>query len=140
MARKKNKSPWRLYMSGDAGDSGYYIIKKGQNTKAYGPFKNKKIAEFFNFVAFGDPRSPTTGQDAKVGIQYSDSEPNPIHPNNMLASNSKFSLWWEDIYNTPLNSDLVMKIARATGAQGYQSFTNWLLGGFQIDGKHVMGR
>ena len=137
--RRKNKSPWRLYMAGEAGSSGYYI-KTGtsKNIHFYGPFKNQKIAEFFNLIAFGDPRSLSVSDDVKNGIEKFDKQPGALSPNQLFGSNSKFSIWWMHIFDKPLTPDVLLKLAKATQAQGYQGFVKWLLNGSKLDGKHVM--
>lgn len=136
MKEKNKNSPWRLYMSGDVGEKGFYI--SANKTNYYGPFKNKKIAEFFNLIAFGNPRSYSVKEDVVNTIEKFNSIVDGEHPNNLIASNSKFALWWRSVFEIPFSPDLALKLAKETRAQGYDSFQKWILNGCQLDGRHVM--
>ena len=46
--KRRNYSPWKQYMPGNVGDTGFYITT---TTLKYGPFINSDIAEFFNLIA-----------------------------------------------------------------------------------------
>lgn len=134
--KSKNSSPWRLYMGREVGQKGYYI--SANQVHFFGPFKSKKIAEFFNLLSFGDPRSLNLQDRITETVEYFNYVEKAEHPSNLIASNSKFSLWWKDIFEKPFSSDLALKLARETGAQGYQAFRSWLINGSQLDGRHVM--
>lgn len=121
-------------MSGDVGDSGFYIKNNNLN---YGPFKTKDIAEFFNLIAFCNPRSFDLEEDSKSRISFDENPRNSIHPNKMLSNNSTFFIWWYDMFEFPLTLELVMKIAKESGAMGYLSFIDWLLNGCVVDGRSV---
>ena len=119
MRRKRKGNSWHKYMSGNIGDRGFYI-------KNYGPFKTEEIAEFFNFIAFVNPRSLSAYDEAKSGIKYYEDHTGSIHPQKMLELNSSFCLWWSDIFGKPLSSTLLMKLAQEVGTKGYWGFIDWL--------------
>ena len=130
---------WNQYMSGNVGDSGYYIsVIRGPKEINYGPFKKIEVAEFFNFIAFCSPRDMMAKESSKNNIAFFES---PVgksdHPSNMFASNSKFGLWLMDTYKQPLTTDLVLNLAKESGAKGYNSFKEWLLHGSIIQGQHL---
>lgn len=135
-SRKSKRSPWRLYMGGEVGQKGYYI--SANQVHFFGPFKSKNIAEFFNLLSFGDPRSPKLKDEISEKIEFFNSVVDAEHPSNLIASNSKFGLWWRSTFEMPFSSELALKLARETGAQGYQAFRSWLINGSQLDGHHVM--
>ena len=116
-------------MAGAAGEEGYYI----NNT--YGPFKSKEIAEFFNFIAFGSPRSLNAAEEAKAGVQFLRKPPKALHPNMMFRRCSPFSVWWEDTFGCFLTNEIIMDLAKECKANGYKSFIDWLIQGSKINGK-----
>lgn len=117
-------------MSGNLGDRGFYI-------KHYGPFKTEEIAEFFNFIAFVNPRSPNAYDEARSGIKYYEEHTGSIHPQKMLGLNSNFCLWWSDMFGKAPSEAMLMKLAKEAGAEGYYGFIDWLEGGTRINGKSV---
>jgi hypothetical protein len=125
--RKKNS--WIEYMTGAVGDSGYYI------KEMYGPFRTKQVAEFFNFLAFGSPRSPEAENQSKNDISYLDFSDSPKHPTLMFKETAPFSVWWYDTYGGPLTNDVILDLATECKANGYKSFTNWLIRGGTISGQ-----
>ncbi len=137
MTRKNKVQTWKKYMSGK--DSGFYILDNKRNEAVYyGPFKSKEFAEFFNFIAFGSPRDMQAGEGAKSGIVFCEKAPiNREHPRIMFASNSKFGLWFSDLYGKPLTTKLILALAQECGAKGYKSFTNWIIAGSKINGVHL---
>ncbi len=127
-------------MSGNVGDAGYYVcIDNDLGRICYGPFKTKEVTEFFNFVAFCSPRSLDAAQDAQSGILYCKGNESCTfeHPSSMFATNSHFSLWWEDLYGISLTAKMILQVAKESGAKGYDAFTQWLIDGSRIDGKHL---
>ena len=133
--RKRINNPWRPYMAGNVGDSGFYITTN--NDIKYGPFKTSEVAEFFNLIAFCNPRSLDLADDSKDGIQYYDELDDGDHPSNLLLGSSSFAIWWSDTFGIPLTAELIMGLAKESGAKGYTSFTEWLLAGCQINGQSV---
>lgn len=141
--KKNNKRPtWETYMSGNVGNKGYYILDgNGKKVTHYGPFKTKEFAEFFNFIAFGSPRDQNARLTALKGVVLCDKILEKAgHPRTLFASNSKFSLWLQDLYGKPLTTKLVLEIAKESGAKGYKSFTNWIICGSKINGAHLASR
>ena len=136
----KNKQPiWKTYMSGHVGGSGFYIANhRGRKNIHYGPFKTKEFAEFFNFLAFGSPRALDAKLEAAKGIVFCEEKPNfTEHPKIMFATNSRFALWLGDMYGQPMTTKLALEMAKESGAKGYKSFTNWIIGGSRINGSHL---
>ena len=123
-------------MGGEVGQKGYYI--SANQTHYFGPFKSKSIAEFFNLLSFGDPRSPQVKKEISNTVEFFNSIVDAEHPSNLIASNSKFALWWRSTFESPFSSELALKLARETGAQGYDAFRSWLINGSQLNGRHVM--
>ena len=126
MRRKKNS--WNQYMAGAVGDRGYYI------KKVYGPFRTKKVAEFFNFLAFCSPRSlnAETQSQADISLEVLDK---PQHPMFMFRVTSPFGVWWQDTYGGPLTDTVILNLATECNAKGYKSFTDWLIQGGTIGGR-----
>jgi hypothetical protein len=127
MRRKKNN--WDQYMAGAVGDKGYYI------RKAYGPFRTKKIAEFFNFLAFGSPHSLNAETQSQSDISYFDCLDKAQHPEMMFRHTSPFGVWWQDTYGGPLTGKVILRLAMECNAKGYKSFTNWLVHSGTIGGR-----
>lgn len=115
-------------MAGTVGDRGYYI------NRIYGPFKTKGAAEFFNFIAFGSPRSMNAESKSKDDIHYLESLKNPQHPKEMFYRTSHFNVWWYDTFGGPLTAVVMLNLANECGANGYKSFIDWLVSGGKIDG------
>ena len=122
------KRDWNRYMAGAVGEKGYYI------KKIYGPFRTKEIAEFFNFIAFVSPRLPDAKARAKDHISYLQDLEKPIHPKYMFRGNARFNLWWESTYGVPFTSNTILLLANECRANGYESFTGWLVNGSKLDG------
>ena len=132
---KAKSRSWADYISN--GSDGFYIYKK-EKSVYYGPFKQKEFAEFFNFKAFGSPRECDAKDYAKCGIVFCDKSPSDIkHPSTMFASNSKFSLWFNDLYGKRLTVRLILTLAYESGAKGYKSFMKWIVDGSKINGSHI---
>lgn len=127
MRRKQNN--WNKYMAGAVGEKGYYI------REVYGPFKTKEAAEFFNFIAFGSPRSLEAGSQSRDGIDYLHEINKPMHPRFMFMATSHFSVWWEDTFGVPLTVSMIMDLAKECKADGYKSFIDWLVSGSKLDGR-----
>ncbi len=126
---REKRSSWNYYMAGPVGDEGYYI------KKVYGPFKTKQTAEFFNFIAFGSPRSTDAEIQSRNGIHYVDTLDNPQHPMLMFKGTSPFSVWWQDTFGGPLTDKILLNLAVECRANGYRSFTDWLIQSGKIKGK-----
>lgn len=122
-------------MSGEVGESGWYVCNKKHS---YGPFKSQLIAEFFNLIGFGSPRSDALKEELKKGVKKLETVSKAEHPNQLFGTNSQFSLWWKNTFEKNLTSEIVLKLAKETGAQGYSSFQSWLCSGCQVNDKHIM--
>ncbi len=133
--KRRNHNPWKQYMLGNAGDKGFYITTI--TTLKYGPFINNEVAEFFNLIAFCNPRSMDLAEDAKKGIEFYEDPDNGKHPKEMIGGASPFANWWNDTFGVTLTTELVMSLAKESGAKGYTAFTGWLLNGCQIGGQSV---
>lgn len=134
MTRRKRRGydPWQQYMLGNVGDEGFYITTA---TLKYGPFINNEVAEFFNLIAFCNPRSLNLAEDAKKGIQFYEELDSVKHPKDMFGRTSFFTNWWNDTFEITITTELVMGLAKESGAKGYAAFTRWLLNGCLIDGQ-----
>ena len=126
---RRNRNNWNRYMAGAVGQKGYYI------KKVYGPFKTKEVAEFFNFIAFGSPRSLDAEDQSKDDIEYLCALDKPQHPMLMFKGTSHFSVWWGDTFGGPLTTEMALTLAKECKANGYKSFIDWLIQGGTIGGR-----
>ena len=117
---------WNKYLSNNT--TGFYINN-------FGPFKTKEIAEFFNFLAFVNPRSLEAENQSKNNITYHLKYDKPIHPSYIVFESSSFNSWCNDTFGKSVNQNIILQIANASGANGYKSFTKWLIHGAKINDK-----
>lgn len=150
MTNKKSKNnssiSWSQYMTKNNSKNGFYILSDKKNIY-FGPFKNKQTAEFFSYISFQYPTAddgPELAIEAIKNIDFNKfkfqtglSKEQFLHPKYINYKNCKAQTWWEDTYNIKINEKLALSIAYESGANGYKSFSQWIIGGSKIKGKTI---
>lgn len=131
MTKRRRNDSWNKFISKN---KGYYIKSKNN---LFGPFKTSEIAEFFNLIAFCNPRSLNLKEESMSNIYFYEDVDKAKHPKSLNFTNSSFSNWWRDLFGTHLTNKLVIELAQESGAKGYNSFIDWLLSGYMLNGKSV---
>lgn len=141
MTKRNAQISWAGYIANKI-ENGFYI--QGKNNANYGPFKNIKYAEFFNYLAF----SQINNENNKEILIYENTKVKKIkknkfdntkfaHPKYINFEISPIGTWWNDTYGTLLTQDTVLKLAKECGANGYEAFKNWLISGSMFNGKPI---